>query len=146
MPIFGEKLSPNATVEAIAAPVRLAGVQIGVVTLYGTPRSHELRRSQFYTTAIWLLEEAMNRFDALVGFLLDRQVAFEEAREKTRRDLLLDVLSRQRGRDSFERTVGDELVKYFRLRTSIFIALPKTPKLTNSGCFTVRCLTQRMGK
>jgi GAF domain-containing protein len=111
-PIFGEKLSPDNTVEAIAAPVRVAGIQIGVLTLYGALRSEELRRSQFYTTVIWLIEEAVNRFGALVGFLLDRQVALEEARAVSRRGQLLSTFPSQR-KDSFERTV-DELINVFR--------------------------------
>jgi signal transduction histidine kinase len=113
-PIFGEKLSPDSTVEAIAAPVRLAGIQIGVLALYGVPRSEELRRSQFYTTDIWLLEEAVNRFGALIGFLLDYQVALEEARAGSRRGQLLDIFHGQYHLDSFERTLSDKLIKIFR--------------------------------
>ncbi len=112
VPIFGAKLSPEFTVEAIAAPVKVAGIQIGVLTLYGEPGSQELHRRQFHTTDRWLIEEALNRFGALVGFLIDRQVALEEARAVSRREELLENHSSQRGRHSFERTVG-ELINIF---------------------------------
>jgi len=111
--IFGQKLAPEFTVEALAAPVKVAGIQIGVLTLYGMPRKEPFGQSQFYMTAPWLVEEAVNRFGAFVGFLLDRQIAFEEGRAISRLQQLINNFSSQRGRNSFEETVS-ELVKIFQ--------------------------------
>jgi signal transduction histidine kinase len=114
IPIFGRPLSPDFTVEAIAAPLRLAGLQIGVLTLYGVFTSRNLGQSKFYTTATWLLEEAVNRFAGLIGVLLDRQAVLEEERASSRRAQLLDVFVNQPRRASFEASFGAAMVQLFR--------------------------------
>lgn len=111
--IFGQKLSPEFTVEAIATPVKVAGIQIGVLTLYGVPRKEPFGQSQFYTTAPRLVEEAVNPFGAFVGFLVDRQNAFDQARAVSRFQQLISNFSSQRGTNSFEKTIS-ELVKIFQ--------------------------------
>jgi signal transduction histidine kinase len=135
--IFGQALSPDSTVEAIAAPVKLAGTQVGVLTLYGVPRPQGLLPSQFYTTDIWLLEEAVNRFGGLIGVLLDHQAALEEERAADRRNTLLKTFAGQRRRDSFEGTVGDALIQTFRASRIDFYR-PSEDRKTNHFTFFLR--------
>lgn len=135
--IFGQALSPDSTVEVIAAPVKLAGTQVGVLTLYGEPRPQALQPSQFYTTDIWLLEEAVNRFGGLIGLLLDHQAALEEERAADRRNRLLKTFAGQRRRDSFEGTVGDALIQIFRASRIDFYR-PSEDRKTNQFRFFLR--------
>jgi signal transduction histidine kinase len=111
--IFGEHLSSNFTVEAIAAPLRSAGQQFGVLTLYGEPNPQgALRHSQFQTTTISTLEEAIGRFGGLVSVLLSSQSAAEERLASVRRVALFDSIHQNQGQP-FEIIVCESIAEHF---------------------------------
>jgi signal transduction histidine kinase len=112
--IFGKPLSENFTVEAIASPLRLAGGQIGVLTLYGKPGAQStLKFKQFQTTDVSVLEEVISRFAGQVGVLMASQRASEEKRALLRRTGLFDSFAHQDRKESFETNVCGCIARLF---------------------------------
>lgn len=127
IPIFGKPLSPDFTVEVIAAPLRSAGRQIGVMTLYGAPKPHgELTRSQFRTNSISILEEVIGRFAGLVSVLLSNQSAADEQLASVRRVALFDEITNQDHREPFEITVCESIARYFAVSRVEFFRVGKS--------------------
>lgn len=119
VPIFGDPLSANFTVEVIASQLRLAGRQFGVLTLYGKP-GPRVEITQFTTTAVSVLEESIGRFAGLVSVLLSSQSALEQQLASKRRITLFDSVTHQNEQEPFEEMLCESIARVFDLSRIVF--------------------------
>lgn len=86
---FGQELSRDFTVEAIALQLRIVDVRLGVLTLYRRIKPGD--ESGFVTTDTELLQQGADNFASLISILQTRRRENWENQEHKRRQMVYDV-------------------------------------------------------